>query len=250
LRSEQDARIADVLRAAISKSQRASQLDESEAAAVVGVRAQAVAEVTAMIDHELRPILGTARFRAESEVPAYESSNVRAELDRLERALDAFRKLGQAAKSPLLETFDLAQLLDDLSAEIRDSRDVTIDAVGTRPFQVIGDKDLTGFIAVNALRNAADAVCDVRGNSRRSPEIVVNWDADDREYWVAVLDTGGGLPERRERIFESGITTRKDHPGMGLAIALQAAQSLGASLELDNREREGARFLLRWPRRS
>jgi signal transduction histidine kinase len=65
---------------------------------------------------------------------------------------------------------------------------------------------------------------------------------------LAVSDQGPGIaPEMRKRIFEAfrrGTTHGKEGIGLGLAIAFQAAQLLGADLTLDSEPGRGSTFRL------
>jgi signal transduction histidine kinase len=247
LHDEHDALVAMVLRRAIGLVVIADERDpgviSSEASAAQAV---AVEDLTRMIDHELRPILGSLRLRAAAELADYETSRTKEELDHLGDALDAFRRLGQAAKSPDFETFDAASLLEELAAGTREKHNVTIGLVGKRPFFVTGDRGLITFAVGNSLRNAAEAVISVRNSELSESEIVLAWDESDRDFWISVLDSGPGLPRRRDRIFDAGSTTKEGHLGMGLTIAMRAAMSMGAKLELSNANGKGALFLLRW----
>ena len=93
---------------------------------------------------------------------------------------------------------------------------------------ILSSRNLVHLILANAVRNALEATT---GLPAEEP-IVVNWDSTDAEYWVAILDRGRGLPQTMHRVFEIGSTTKKGHLGMGLALAKQAALSLGGRIYL------------------
>ncbi len=76
----------------------------------------------------------------------------------------------------------------------------------------------------------------------------------DGSVWVAVQDTGPGVPEPlRERIFESGFSTKNaleaSHGGLGLglAIARTNVEQQGGRLTVENAPAGGAVFTLRLP---
>lgn len=76
----------------------------------------------------------------------------------------------------------------------------------------------------------------------------------DGSAWVRVQDTGPGVPaELRERIFESGFTTKKPGDagkgglGLGLAIARTIVEQHGGQLTVDNALGGGAVFTVRLP---
>lgn len=62
-----------------------------------------------------------------------------------------------------------------------------------------------------------------------------------------VTDTGPGLPEPPERVFEPGYTTRASGHGLGLAIARHAARRLSGSLAACPAPTGGAAFTLDVP---
>jgi C4-dicarboxylate-specific signal transduction histidine kinase len=111
----------------------------------------------------------------------------------------------------------------------------------------LADPGLLLLIVSNGLRNAAEAVQLIGSESPHS--IAINWGTTDRDYWVAIMDDGCGLPKGTSALFEIGTTTKDKnvHLGMGLAIAKRAASSLGGSLTLNPRSTGGTTFELRWP---
>lgn len=65
-----------------------------------------------------------------------------------------------------------------------------------------------------------------------------------------VTDEGPGVPEeRRANLLDAGVSTRAGGAGIGLRYAAALARELGGSLQLVRAE-PGARFELRWPRRT
>jgi signal transduction histidine kinase len=117
---------------------------------------------------------------------------------------------------------------------------------GPSPFVAVGDRGLVELALRNGVINAVEATREIdAGDDDHS--IVVNWNKTDRDYWVAVLDRGPGIPERAAAIFDFGTTTKEGHLGMGLALAIRAARSMRGDLSIATRETEGARYELRWP---
>ena len=61
--------------------------------------------------------------------------------------------------------------------------------------------------------------------------------------WVAVRDTGGGIPqEQLNRIFEPFFTTKKKGSGLGLMIVQRIVRDHGGRVELESRVNEGTTF--------
>jgi signal transduction histidine kinase len=158
--------------------------------------------------------------------------------------LNAIDKLGQAASAPVYKEFDFVELLDSIVASESDGKTVKIEMAGPKPFVKIGSRELVQLIVSNSIRNAIEATEELNV----SDSIVLSWGETDRDFWLAVLDRGVGFPHGFSKAFEIGTTTKKNHLGMGLALAQQAALSLNGNITLSPRKPNGAKFEFRWPR--
>lgn len=97
-------------------------------------------------------------------------------------------------------------------------------------------------IFVNLLQNAREALGSA-GNVTVEAER-----GEDDSVKVVVEDDGPGIPpERRERIFESGFSTKSTGSGLGLAIVRHNAELYGGTVRLESRPGQGARFVLVFP---
>ena len=208
------------------------------------ISAHAVEETTQRLVHELRPVVGRLDVYASREIKNYATSRTKAEWSRLRDLLQAIDKLGQAASAPIYSEFDFIELLDRIIASEIDGVRTKIEVAGPKPFVTLGSCELIHLIVSNAVRNAIEAT---EGLESTEP-IVVGWGETDRDYWISILDRGKGFPQGFAKIFEIGTTTKKDHLGMGLALARQAALSLNGSITLSPRKPGGAKFEFRWPR--
>ena len=94
------------------------------------------------------------------------------------------------------------------------------------------------------MRNAVDALEGVR-LPEGAHAIIVAWGQTDIDYWITVIDKGKGLELRSDAAFDTGNTTKKGHPGMGLSIARRAMDSLEGTADLETKE-DGTHFELRW----
>jgi len=256
LRKEKDKWVRRALRNAIDRAGSVAPPvvaapDESAPSELVieDVRSQVTEEVAKSLLHEIKPILGAARADAAREIAQYEGSEVQKDLDRLSGLLAAFDSLSQAASTASQDEFDLAELLESITEGLTGAN-VKVSLVGPDPLIVRGDSGRVEMIIQNALRNAVDSSAEAAKNALGG-EIVLTWDATDRDVWIAVLDRGIGLRPGADKAFEVGVTTKPkaDHLGMGLAIARRAAHSLGGQVSLSPREGGGASFELRWPGR-
>jgi signal transduction histidine kinase len=211
------------------------------------IYAEAVEETTQRLVHELEPILGTLRFYAGKEIVNYPDSRTKQELDRLESLLEAIDTLSKAAAPPAIKEFDLARLIDKTASSVCVGHEIAVSLAGRRPLVVLGDSSLVEVAFANGLRNAIEAT-EGSATSPSSP-VVVNWDETDRDYYVAVLDRGSGLPLGADRILEIGRTTKKGHLGMGLALADRAIRTIKGKLAVAPREGGGVSYEFRWPKR-
>lgn len=65
---------------------------------------------------------------------------------------------------------------------------------------------------------------------------------------IEVADTGPGIaPENLERIFEPGFTTRAGSPGLGLAVCQTIVQQHGGTIAVASRPGRGTAFALHFP---
>jgi signal transduction histidine kinase len=224
---------------------RREEVDELTEGLTEEIYSEAVEETTAQLVHELEPVLGVLKVLARKEIPQYEASQTFVQILRLERILTAIDTLRRAASSPNLVELDLAEIIRRVAdtEKIPDSVEITFG--GPRPFIVLTDQALVELALANGIRNALESAGSV---DPKSP-IVISWGDTDRDYWVAVLDDGTGIPAgRTSSVFEIGVTSKRDHLGMGLALAKQAVTSLRGEISLTPRTPRGAAYKFSWPK--
>ena len=212
------------------------------------------------VSHELRSPL--ARLRVALEIARNrDSAVVEDELDRIEleserletlidKVLDLLRESSES--QPLRpETFDLAELLQDLSNvvsyEIPEGKPgVRLDVEG--PMTVSADRELLWQAIENLLRNAVlyggDDGVDLKGRFLEKG----------REAEITVADRGPGIPPAHlDRIFEpfyrvhESRDRRSGGHGLGLAIAAAAIRRHRGSIEARNRPSGGLVISIKIP---
>lgn len=110
------------------------------------------------------------------------------------------------------------------------------------------DKHRTLQILINLIRNAADAIDEVREEGG-TIEIAVSR-PEDHVVAFAIVDDGAGIAvENLDRIFNHGFTTKsKGASGFGLHTSANAASEMGGRLTVhSDGPGKGARFLLELP---
>ena len=228
------------------------QLVEDPAQLAQDVKAQTTQELTAMISHELAPILGSLRQAAADEVPDFEESHTFRGIEGVASLLGALRSLHKASGVPSVSDFSLSDLVlevTNVALDEREGRDATalkVKHARSDHVSVSGDRDLLRLVFLNILRNALEASDPTHGGS--GGPVVVNWGVTDRDAWIAVIDRGVGLPDGSSRMTEPGVTSKEKglHLGMGLAVAAIALENMNGTLSHRPREGGGVVAEMRW----
>jgi two-component system, OmpR family, sensor kinase len=98
---------------------------------------------------------------------------------------------------------------------------------------------------------AARAMIPILDNAVRHSrsQVVMSCDVSDAHVDVLIDDDGPGVPlDRRERLFQSGLSGRNGGTGLGLGIARRMARSLGGDVIVGDQPAGGGRFIVRFPR--
>ena len=134
------------------------------------VRAQATAEATTTLLHELRPLVGLLRLRARRELADYQSSSTGRSIDRIVSFLRAVELLGESASAPSWTEFDLSDLAaKTVESELDEKDRPMVMAVRTDPAHVVGDETLIQLALAQAVRNAVEAVVERINTDRGAP---------------------------------------------------------------------------------
>jgi len=107
--------------------------------------------------------------------------------------------------------------------------------------RVAFDPDQLTQVLWNIALNAVEAMAG-HGGLR----FEVGW--QDRAVWIAVADTGPGIPpEEQRRIFQPFVSQRQGGTGLGLAIARRIVMAHAGQIELESAPGQGSRFIIRLP---
>lgn len=81
----------------------------------------------------------------------------------------------------------------------------------------------------NLLDNAFDAVANMPPDRRT---VALRLDDRHRAMTIEVTDHGAGLPADSRSIFDSGVSTKPDHPGIGLSLVRDAVEAAMGTIEV------------------
>jgi len=110
--------------------------------------------------------------------------------------------------------------------------------------QIMGDRVQLQQVLMNLMINGIEAMKDVDGTRELA---VRSQRAGNEEVAVSVTDTGMGLPQQAEQIFNAFFTTKRHGTGMGLRISRSIIESHGGRLWAANNSPRGASFCFSLP---
>ena len=103
------------------------------------------------------------------------------------------------------------------------------------------DRTQVKQVLVNLMKNAIQAMT-------KGGVLTLETGQSGEAVWLAVRDTGGGIPqEQLNRIFEPFFTTKKKGSGLGLMIVQRIVRDHGGRIELESRVNEGTTFRVWFP---
>ncbi|BBT41735.1 ATP-binding protein [Pseudomonas putida] len=238
--------------------ERTRELRTAQEGLVQSAKLAALGQMSAALAHEINQPLTTQRMQLETlrlllDHDRYDEA--RQALEPLEQMLTRMAALTGhlktfARNSPggLRERLDLATVVDQalhlLDARIR-GEGVEVALYLARPAWVRGDAIRLEQVLINLLRNALDAMAD-----KRYKRLEIRIEADDGQWRLSVLDSGGGIPQADlARIFDPFFTTKPvgEGLGLGLAISYGIVHEAGGQLQAENLP-GGARLSLTLPR--
>lgn len=202
-------------------------------------RLAAMGKLAAGAAHEIRNPLAAIRgfvqllqLRQDPAAPEAEYAQIiLAEIDRIEAIVRDLLLLGRPAE-PVRAPLDLAALLDDALLLMGDDlRRTAIDVV--RAYMpdrspALGDARLLKQVALNLLRNAAEAMA-------AGGRLTLAAGGGPPAVWFQVRDTGVGIaPADLDRLFTPFFTTKESGTGLGLAICYALVSAHGGRIEVES----------------
>jgi PAS domain S-box-containing protein len=161
----------------------------------------------------------------------------------IERMRTLLRR-GQVALQPV----DVKQSLEELLALTRTdliSRGISVAnlATGDLP-KAMADRVQLQQILLNLIKNACDAM---QANPPEYRKLTLTTAIEQNELRIAVLDSGVGLPDDIESIFQPFHSTKEGGLGMGLSICRTLVNAHGGRLWAERRPERGSAFYVALP---
>lgn len=215
-------------------------------------RDRALAEMAAVLAHEIRNPLGSlelfAGLLAESASDAEQrswSEQLQAGLRMLSATVNNVLHFHQITGAHVALT-DLGELLagvkDFLEPMARQSGVDLRLAHELRGVQLYADRHRLEQVLLNLAINALRALSG-RGRLLFSGKLLPSAIAE-----IEVMDNGPGLPlEHLERVFDAGFSTRPGSPGLGLTVCRMIVQQHGGTIRASNVASGGACFTMQFP---
>jgi len=220
-------------------------------------REQALAEMSAVLAHEVRNPLGSLELFASLLSEASLSAECQEWVGHLQHGL---RTLGatvnnvlhfHGAPPPQRTPVDLGQVLDWAGSFLAPlARRAAVKLVvrnGLRRVVFPGDRPQLEQVLLNLALNSLRVMPD---GGTLELEGVVAPDAINGSRFAAltISDTGPGIaPENLAEIFKAGFSTRPGSPGLGLAVCRKIVQQHGGAIAGAVRAEAGASFTVRFP---
>ena len=230
----------------------------AELARVVGITSMGV--MTASIAHEVnQPLSGiitnasTCLRMLNTDPPNLDGARETAKrtLRDGNRASDVITRLRTlySKKEPSLEPLDLNETAREvialqLSELQRNEAILRLEFADDLPI-VEGDRIQLQQVILNLVRNASDAMRDIKDRPRR---LLIRTERVDENVCVTVQDSGIGLaPASTDRLFESFYTTKPEGMGIGLSVSRSIIEAHGGRLWATASDGPGAIFTFSIP---
>lgn len=216
-------------------------------------REQALAEMSAVLAHEIRNPLGSLELFAGLLAESDQDAECRTWVEQVQsglRILSAtvnnvlhFHSLPDPERSPV----DLGQLLDwarDFFLPLARRSQVTLSLQNRlEGVLVSADRHRLEQVLLNLMLNALRAM-PAGGWLQLSADEVERG----RGIAITVADTGPGISlEHLPRIFEPGFSTRAGSPGLGLAVCRKIVEQHGGTIGASSLPGRGAKFTITFP---
>jgi signal transduction histidine kinase len=214
-------------------------------------------DLSASIAHEIRnPITAAKSLVQQMGEDPSSTDNLEyaetalSELDRVERSISHLLRYARDEEPRLqvLELRTVALAAVEGLADRASSAGVDLAIEFDRTGEMRGDAEKLRRVIENLISNALEAMDAADVVSPRI-KILGGENLAGTEIWLRVMDNGPGISVAdRERIWSPFFTTRAAGTGLGLALSRKTIEAHGGRIELVADTREGAEFVLSFPK--
>jgi len=217
-------------------------------------RVTTMGELAASLAHEIKQPISAAVTDANTclrwlrrDVPEMEEASAAASrvVKDVTRAADIISRIGLMFKkeAPQHEFVDVNELIGEMIALLRNEAarySIAVRSELAEDLSPVGaDRIQLQQVFMNLMLNAIDAMktlSTARELTIRSQQV------KDGQLMISVSDTGIGLPQHPEQIFNAFFTTKSQGTGMGLPISRSIIESHGGRLWATSNSDQGATF--------
>ena len=216
-------------------------------------RLAALGEMVASVSHEIKNPLGIIRSTSEllGEMPEADETHKRlsrvitGESTRLNQIVTEFLDFARP-EVPNLGDCHLEDIIERLISSMRpelDKRGITVnDNLNGRSLKLFADQELLYRAFLNIFINATESMEDGGG-------IVIKVEKERDLYCIEFEDTGCGISEENaNRVLEPFFTTKHKGSGLGLSIVKKIVEAHSGMIDIQSREGEGTKIMVRLPR--
>jgi|GEM_PF-1489943 len=224
---------------------------------------QAKSSFLAVISHELRTplsgILGMAQVlhndlmlssqREQIDIILRSGKHL---LNLIDDILD-FSKLEAGKLEMIYDEFNLYQLIKDIVSDayqllLNKNVKLIINYDSSTPRKIIADSNRVQQIIMNFISNA------MKFTTKGYIKIIAKSDKRNKQLKVSVKDTGIGIPKNKQNLLfqrfvqlDSKYSRKFTGAGLGLAISKQLVETMGGTIGVDSKYREGSTFWFTLP---
>jgi C4-dicarboxylate-specific signal transduction histidine kinase len=247
------------IEARAERQQAEEALQQAQADLARASRVSSMGELSASLAHEINQPIAAAVTNANScllwlsrDEPDLEQARAAAS-----RIVQDGRRAGEIIKRVQLlfkkdssqrELVDLNEVIREMMLLLRS--EATQFAITVRAEldaglpQTMGDRVQLQQVLMNLMMNSIDAMKDIEGKRELTLQ---SQRGEDGQVLILVSDTGVGLPEQADKIFNAFFTTKAHGTGMGLRISRSIIESHGGRLWAANNVPRGASFCFTLP---
>jgi len=142
------------------------------------------------------------------------------------------------------EKLKIAGIMDEILPSLEpkiNSNGIRMTVSGDGDLAVKADREQLKRALENIVLNAVQAM-------PRGGDLEINWGRNGKEVFIAVKDTGNGIPpDLQRKIYNPFFTTKERGCGLGLAITKKIVEGNGGRIEVESEPGKGSTFTIRFP---